>query len=400
MVDVLHPQQERQLGIGDKNPHAYAAISLYKPTLIFELSCVQQITLEQWGKVEHWVRSALVAGIGGKTSTGYGLSSESPYSIEKYNLTIPLLGTGVSSLLRTEIPEFRPNQFKASIRGHVTRLLGGICSDYKAISSQLNYLFGHDKGAGKLSLYWQKSAFIGSLTQGIEKTPVFMGQGKLLVCLPDTEVDWLMSIFRFAYIMAGFGKSWRRVWHKCDLADWHPGFMPSYKTRAIGCHWECSSSDFVDMHNLDDLQVFLAQLYKDTQKIKSKLSSARLNQSQYMTTWREAWHPDNVTVYALETDVSKAIGLFHDETFKYTHAIGGRGIRIKDNQEKKDTRPTSVSSVWHRMLPIGNDKYLEIVTVFRQGNWTHLNEGDMRDRFIQELLDREFKLAWGNETIT
>lgn len=394
IVDVIHPQQERQIGIKKTSPHAFAAITLYKPKLVFELSCRQKLTLEQWQLVENWVKSALVAGIGGKTSTGYGLTGQAPRPKEQYNLIIPLLGTGVSSLLRSDIPEFRPNQFKASIRGHITRLLGGVCGDRDLINQQLKYFFGHDRATGKLDLYWQTQAFLGQdKTQGDENTPIFMAQGKLLVCLPDREADWLRSVFRFSYIMGGFGKSWRRVWHKCDLRNWHPGFMPSYQTRAIGCHWESEDQNFVGIKSKQDLEDFLSKLYLDTQQFCSQLNSRqpnnRLESQDYMTTWREAWHPDNVSVYALETDMSQAIDLFHDreEIFKYTPAVGGRGINLKNGKEERDNCPTSFSSVWHRMLPIG-DKYLEIMTVFHNNSnttdWMH-KEVEQHTSFIKEI---------------
>ncbi len=404
MVDVIHPQQERQIGIKKTSPHAFAAITLYKPTLVFELSCRQQLTLEQWQRVEEWVKSALTAGIGGKTSTGYGLIGQPPRKQEEYNLIIPLLGTGVSSLLRSDVPEFRPNQFKASIRGHVTRLLGGVCGDRNLINKQLNYFFGHDRATGKLDMYWQTQAFLGqNLTQEHEKTPIFKVQGKLLVSLPCREADWLQSVFQFGYIIGGFGKSWRRVWHKCDLPDWHPGFMSSYQTRAIGCHWECYNPSFVGIENKQHLENFLSKLYVDTQQFRSQLNSSQPNNHQesldYMTTWREAWHPNNVTVYALETDKSQAINLFHHKIFKYTPAIGGRGINIKNGKEEKDNRPTSVSSVWHRMLPIDCNQYLEIVTLFYGDRtpWKHRNEGDQLEPFIRELEDKGLQLAWGEK---
>ncbi|MEH2351104.1 MAG: RAMP superfamily CRISPR-associated protein [Nostoc sp.] len=406
IVDVIHPQQDRQVGIKITSPHAYAAITLYQPKLVFELSCRQQLILEQWQRVEEWMKSALVAGIGGKTSTGYGLIGQPPRPQQEYNLIIPLLGTGVSSLLRTDVPEFRPNQFKASIRGHVTRLLSGVCSDRSFIDKQLNYLFGHDRATGKSDMYWQTQAFLGkNQTQGHEKTPIFKMQGKLLVSLPQREANWLRSVFRFAYIMGGFGKSWRRVWHKCDLRDWHPGFMPSYQTRAIGCHWECSDLNFVGIKSKQDLEAFLSKLYRDTQQFPFQLNSKQPNNRQespdYMNTWRETWHPNNVTVYALETDTSQAINLFHGkEIFKYTPAIGGRGIKIEDGKEKRDNRPTSVSSVWHRMLPIEGNKYLEIVTVFHgdrtpNSPWRHKTEGDQLKPFIERLEKAQLALTWG-----
>ncbi len=49
---------------------------------------------------------------------------------------------------------------------------------------------------------------------------------------------------------------------------------------------------------------------------------------------------------------SEAIELFHDPVFKYTPAIGGREYQPPINGEERNSPPTAVSSVWHRMLPI------------------------------------------------
>ena len=48
-----------------------------------------------------------------------------------------------------------------------------------------------------------------------------------------------------------------------------------------------------------------------------------------------------------------------------------------------------MSSVWHRMLPIDNDNYLEIVTVFthKQKNWEHYNEDNVQSQFLTQLED-------------
>lgn len=123
--DVVHPQENKQLK-GIFKTTAIAQISFYQPTLVFELSSCQQFSDPEWDRIDGLLKSALRAGIGGKTSTGYGLKF---IPQNTYSLWIDLVGIGVSPTLRNDEPEFRPNLFKATLRGHITRLLGGICSD-------------------------------------------------------------------------------------------------------------------------------------------------------------------------------------------------------------------------------------------------------------------------------
>jgi CRISPR-associated protein Cmr6 len=89
-----------------------------------------------------------------------------------------------------------------------------------------------------------------------------------------------------------------------------------------------------------------------------------------------------------------AIKLFHDPNFKTTEAIGGR----KPHREHPDkiNPPTEVSCVWHRMLPIGKDQYLEIVTIFHGDRRLWKREGlDQLKPFIKALKDRGLVFTWG-----
>jgi CRISPR-associated protein Cmr6 len=395
MVDIVHPQQIRQVE-ENKITSAFTLISFYQPEFIFEFSSINSDL--DWKNVERILRKALTYGLGGKTSTGYGFVGNPIYADAKNSdrysqaLHISFESQGVSSTLLNRHEEFRPNMFKAALRGHLMRLLAGACSNKDTIEENINSLLGSTDREGIIKLFWESK---GEDFFPFNNQTTYTTNGTLHISIDPKanleDLSYVGKVAQFAYVMGGFGKSWRRVWHK--------KFKPRYTNFAIGCHWQSKSNwmNFEGNFNVDSkdtLKLFLDDLHQIC------IHRLGLRSPQSMGSWREIWHPDNVHVFALVTNTSKAIDLFHNEIFKYTSAIGGRSIRRKNGQEEKDTRPTSISSVWHRMLPIGDDKYLEIVTVFRQGNWKHLNEGNMRDRFIRELLDREFKLAWGNETRT
>jgi CRISPR-associated protein Cmr6 len=118
--------------------------------------------------------------------------------------------------------------------------------------------------------------------------------------------------------------------------------------------------------------------------------------------FKEAWHSNNLTVFSKVVSQSQAIGLFHDDNFKTTLAIGGRVPH--NNHPKEVNPPQAVSCVWHRMLPIGKDQYLEIVTVFHgdrgKGKDPWQREGlDQLQPFIDALKKQGLEYTWGKENL-
>jgi CRISPR-associated protein Cmr6 len=398
MSDVLHPQQPRQVQ-GKGRASAFSLITLFQPTLIFELSSPESYSEEDWNYIGGLLRRALSQGLGGKTSTGYGL-----WVIPKaYALQYGLQGVGVSSLLRNDEPEFRLNMFKASLRGHATRLIAGVSGDPDVVKEHVNKLFGHTRSPGIVQHYWEwRPENLEITQQGREKTPVFQVEGNLYLDIDRSQVlgtgeyqkhlDFLKSLFEFTYVMGGIGKSWRRAWHKGPEGweDEFQSFFPSYETRAIGCHWQSKSNfELREIQSQRDLSSFLTRLHQDVQRYCSQ------SKPQYVRNWRESWNPQRVAVFCSKGPVSQSevIHLFHDDEFKTTPAIGGKSPR--------DTRPTSFSHVWHRMLPVGESasgrlEYLEIVTLFHGDTRPWQRDGeDQLQPFIDHLARHSMTLAWG-----
>lgn len=369
--DIVHPQQVRQVE-GKGSPTALALISLYKPELIFEFSSSSPEV--DWQDVERILLTALQQGVGGKTSSGYGMGGNfpgKPTITPAYPISLELKNIGVSPLLRTGEPEFRPNLFKATLRGHVSRLLAGVCPDQEAVKKETNRLFGHTTEPSQVQVLWQSKQEDFD-TQG--QNPTYTTRGVLYVNTPRTDVEFIENVLKFAFLMGGFGKSWRRVWHK--------KFYPTYQKLEIGCHWE--SPDMDEILTRQHLKQFLDSLFA--------LSCDRLgSKPPKPLKWKEAWHPERVAVYSNVVTESAALRLFHDDVFKTTPAIGGRN---PDEQ-----RPTFVSSVWHRMLPIAGNQYLEIVTVFHGDRtpWKHRQEDNQLHKFIQKLTDKGLQLTWGTD---
>jgi CRISPR-associated protein Cmr6 len=402
VVDLVHPQGNRQIGtkVFDRGPMkeegstASALISLCEPTMVFEFSCADRAI--QWRDVEFILLKALQLGVGGKTSSGYGLGGNFPGKSPinpASPISVLLRGDGVSSVLRDGVtPEFRTNLFKAGLRGHLRRLLGGV-SESKA-QEVADRWFGNTKAPAVVQLLWQERKPVKFADVGLkDRNPTYRVDGMLYADMRrsepqnmtvaevqqyDRDVALLTQIVTFAYVMGGFGKSWRRVWHGLFKKDYHA------KNFAIGCHWV--SSDLDGIQSEGELTDFLNELYQHCCKYLGIVE-----QNAKAASWREAWSPKRVAVFCRVGRESEAVELFHAEVFKTTPAIGGRS--------PGDKRPTGVSSVWHRMLPLKNGtEFLEIVTVFHGDRNPWKRDGiDQLLAFTQALKDRGLKLGWGTE---
>ena len=370
ILDVVFPQQSRQVGENTTSKGgAFALVSFAKPTFIFSITSSQSLTQEEWKIVKGILRIALSKGLGGKTSSGYGLpflALRPPY------IQVRLIGSGMNSTLLSGESEFRPNLFKAVLRSHTTRLLGGCSNNQSLIKDKVNDLFGSTQAPSQIEMYCD----IKSPPPQWETTFKNLSLD-LYLKLGNNHADFLKQVLKFSYTMAGFGKSWRRVWHKDFYSN------TSY-SKLIGCHWSSNNDWIDDIKSQKQLKTFL----DDLELICRQYLSIKPKDTLNSMSWRESWHKDRVSVYSKIVANSAAIELFHDEIFKYTPAIGGR--------KPGDQRPTFASSVWHRMLPIDDNKYLEIVTIFHGDRtiWKH-KENEQLIPFIKRLTTQGLTLTWG-----
>jgi len=142
LVDVVHPQENWQVTGEDNGKHSgFIQISLWKPIFVFGISVTKQgeteISEDDWNQIwEIWER-ALVRGIGCRVSAGYGQPKPQTLKNKKiYHqdliLPVELSGQGICSQLINKTKEFRPNMFKAALRGHTLRLFSGLTDDATA----------------------------------------------------------------------------------------------------------------------------------------------------------------------------------------------------------------------------------------------------------------------------
>ena len=73
-----------------------------------------------------------------------------PYTPKnKYDFSLYLKGEGINPVLLSGEPEFRPNFFKATLRGHALRLLAG----YSNPHNKVGILFGSTKAPAQVEIF-------------------------------------------------------------------------------------------------------------------------------------------------------------------------------------------------------------------------------------------------------
>lgn len=405
LLDITHPQQGWQVKEHDTSnkplgESGFALISLYQPIFQFGISS-NDLDRTNWDEVWQIWERALASGLGCRTSSGYGeVSFRIDDDGEKPRIPLEgevlfrgkLQGQGQASKLLDGTPEFRPNIFRAAIRGHALRIFGGITNDVAA-NKIVNDLFGSTDGegnVGKLAMNFQRSSLEAG-EFGYHNQPTYRVKGELIWILtrelPPKQKESLKKLIdglsRFAMIFGGFGNSWRRVDHR-------KFYNNENYDKLIGCHWEWDEKHLkrdLSFNNINNVNNFINQLLQTAQNWQETVNTElRLQEAQQnFTDWREAWHPEKVQVWgriADEAGDSEAIKWFHlpyqeanrqfqeaRQTIKQTSVTGYVG---------KD-RETRVGRLWHRMYPlvrkskdpktdrdtfVRSGRYLELLTIF------------------------------------
>ena len=426
LVDIVHPQQGWQVKSMDtinkpNNESAFALISLYKPTIKFGISC--QIKEIDWNQIWEIWEKALAYGIGCRVSGGYGLVDDFTGDIL---YQVKLHGTGAVSKLLDKKAEFRPNIFRAALRGHALRIFSGL--NISEAENIVDELFGGIRSGkeqvGLLGMaFHQDSINLGYVCE----TDVYDVTGNLIWSLSgklenhdrrSCLQELVEKLTKFAILLGGFGKSWRRADHQI--------FYPKYTKHIIGCHWNWIDNNFDSVKNLDEAKVFIqgtievaeqwmkqsgveikrsiiAQLPTPNQDITKQQSNKPVPKPKIEC--REAWYQNNVQVWgriAKNKQDSKVIewlhspqqggnqqyqkGNYHNKQNnpqKQTIPLAlQRGLTPKNtgsrpsiyrtsltgrlHDSKKSEEPTQIGRLWHRMYPVENGQYLELITIFPQ----------------------------------
>lgn len=396
-IDIIHPQQDKQIK-QDDSPDPKVQIALKNVTWRFGISSSALINEHEWQRIwEIWER-ALSFGLGSRVSAGYGYFKGYSPKENQQLLEVHLRGSGVASKLLDGTPELRSNTFKASLRGHTLRLLGGMTNP--KIAEQLtNQLWGRsDSNDSNNDEVSATVGLLGVFFKEPEKYPFSKHyfkspKGKktsidrynfeestltlfLMSSCQDPQqrkqlLNVATAIVQFAMLLGGFGKSWRRIDHHKFYHEYVEGNPPSKP--AIGCHWEfCETSNefYVPINQLTDVGTFIDQVRETICNwAKEQLSLG----NEVASKWREAWFRDRfqnngVQVWgriAQSEKDSQAVKWFH---FPY-QKTNQETYSIKKNFAGKTGKNAKTGRIWHRMYPrYQNGKltgeYVELLTLF------------------------------------
>ncbi|MDB9375530.1 hypothetical protein [Nodularia sphaerocarpa] len=391
LVDIVHPQENWQ--VKNNGSHsAFVQISLYQPTLIFGISNTREIAASEWEIIWNIWDKAIEKGIGSRVSAGYGQPINHP---ETKLVAFYLQGQGLASLLADGTGEFRPNMFKAALRGHTLRLFSGVTDENTAeeLTKELWGGFAGNNGAilGQLGIAFNAVDLeMGEYRYGRNTMPTYeLNAGTLnILCMKNFSPEYqaelkklAIQIFKFTMLLGGFGKSWRRIDHR--------KFFPDYEKHLIGCHWEFNKQLFPvskPSHVTSILNGIHASLNNWLQ-IKGKQPSSKIS------SWRETFHRQKMQVWgriAEDDEDSLAVLWFHDN-YQGNQTIKGSSLTGKIGQ---------IGRIWHRMYPCyirtqeGQMKrkgreFIELLTIFP-------NKLDAQTQeFLEFLPSSNFTKLWG-----
>ncbi len=412
LVDIVHPQQSFQVKSDQREGGAFIQISLYKPTLEFGISSQISDSVD-WEEVWGIWEKALTLGIGCRVSAGYGRVEEQKGEVI---YQARLKGQGAASKLLDGGGEFRPNMFRAALRGHALRIFGGLCGADQADDLVDQLLGGIRRGhehVGLLSMMFRTSSLeLKDFGRDSYRVPTYNVQGVLSWILsgdlPEEQVDptkkLVRDLMQFALLLGGFGKSWRRADHRKFYPDY---YEPDQRKPLIGCQWEYQGNSLrlaSKIHTPEQVGSFIEGL-RQTAQDWIQLRGGQL-QPNAPADWREIWHPWNVEVWvriAVDRDDSRVIPWLHGP---YRKAYPKARIFKEGSiyQSSLTGQMGQIGRLWHRMYPIvrmerdreNPDRpepnvmrnYLEILTIFP-------DQAPETQEFLDYLEDhQEFTCVW------
>ena len=413
LVDIVHPQQNWQVKTGNKDSGAFIQISLYKPELKFGISSNNkgadwQIIWSIWEK-------ALSTGIGCRVCAGYGQPQQHTGNI-LYRGQIK--GQGQAAKLIDGTGEFRVNVFRSALRGHALRIFGGL-TNAETADWIVNHLFGSIQGKGNIGLlgmsFRDSYLEMGMFGRGSYAQPTYEIEGELFWLLagklanPQHEEvlkKLVADLTRFAMLLGGFGKSWRRADHRLFYEEYSEN---DYKP-LIGCHWQWSGERSlmrdVQVRKLEQVGEFIDKVQQTAQEWM-QLQGITPN-PQEKASWREAWHPKTVQVWgrqASEKEDSEAIFWLHGPYQEAIPRVQPEGSIYRSSITGQIGR---IGRLWHRMYPVvrlvrdpknpnkpipkSTPGYLELLTLFPDDSPESIQFVDFLDS--QQNRPKGFQQLW------
>ncbi|MBD2440579.1 hypothetical protein [Nostoc sp. FACHB-110] len=398
LIDVIHPQEKWQVKSNAAHS-AFLQISLYQPILIFGISSTIELEESEWETIWSIWDKAIERGIGSRVSAGYGQPINHP---ETKLVTVNLRGQGLASQLIDKTGEFRPNMFKAALRGHTLRLFSGVTDEDTAeeLTKELWGGFAGSNGAvvGQLGIAFNPVDLeIDEFKYQNVKMPIYELNSGTLHIISSSKLtteykkelrNLATQILRFSIFLGGFGKSWRRIDHRLFF----PEYLKNGNKPMIGCHWEFtkqSNKYYFPVNSITHVTNILNNVHTT---IENWVNLKGKQPSNQLSSWRESFHPQKVQVWgriAEDEDDSLAVRWFHN-VYQGSNSIKGSSLTGK---------MSNIGRIWHRMYPHYKlrDKelirqrrqYIELLTIFPD------KSDDITQRFLTFLPTSGFTQLWG-----
>ncbi len=212
------------------------------------------------------------------------------------------------------------------------------------------------------------------------------------------------ALTRFALILGGFGKSWRRADHRL----FYPEYYENSHKPLIGCHWQWAGAQSLrwdsSVRRLDRVEEFIEQV-RSCATEWMKLQGVTPN-SAHLTPWREAWHKQNVQVWGRLAENNEECEAIHWLHGPYQNAIPNAHIPEGSIYRSSITGQMSqIGRLWHRMYPVVQlvpdpsdankrigrvtRRYLELLTLFP-------DDSQQSNQFVKFLASKQsgFTKLW------
>jgi CRISPR-associated protein Cmr6 len=228
-LDIVNPQQEFQVyHQGQCTP-----LSLYTlgnggdkiPVIVAIRGIPEKATDEEVSEVWEWVQQALgLYGVGGRTASGYGslklpnsaqkLTPDPDYPVKQFEFSLYSQGSAGPD---TKTMELRPSHWRGWLRSWLMRFFLGVMPENLAKLTVAELMGDIDAGDGKSCKGCVRLQMIqGKPWEARSKNQpsFYLWKGKLQISAPkDILNKIILPIIRFAVMVGGVGRGWRRPLH-------------------------------------------------------------------------------------------------------------------------------------------------------------------------------------------
>jgi CRISPR-associated protein Cmr6 len=416
-LDIVNPQESFQVFHKDKpTPLSFYTLGDGKEPIKFTVAIrgiSGKVTGEEVTEVWEWVEQALsLYGVGSRTASGYGVVKNisrpttkilnDPNFVTKI-FDFNLYSQGCYGVESGKNVVLRPSHWRGWLRSWLLRFLLGVMSKDDAIRT-LGELMGAlepDSSKGCIRLKMIEGNIWAERSNS--QPAFYTWQGKLSITAPKEPNDILnkiiLPIIRFAVMVGGVGRGWRRPLHIFVMNNGREATRGSYlelrhkvklktgETKSKLFDLSIKPNDWQDLYNnwLDAVRIFWPNRYKPGNNPKA-----------------EVFSPTTCAVYLVPGPGENPINT-NDYDWEFTKPLDTRGdgmelIYRPEYKRKKEVGglaaggggESECSWVSIRRLNIPNpDEDVdcqEVVCLFMGGET--VGNGHLRSQFLQDLQEK------------